>query len=111
MSDPEPEQTRSVPPSKKKSRPRPTQRPPTRRTKVTMQDGGTLSIEALDKDGDGVIDKSEFLAAGGTETDFALLDADGDGVIDEAEIQSNDALSDEIEVVVSYCLNLMQMGN
>jgi len=46
----------------------------------------TKSFQDLDSDGDGKITKKEFLAAGGTEAEFAAMDADGDGVVDSSEL-------------------------
>ena len=41
---------------------------------VALKGSVKAAIEAMDTDGDGLIDKEEFLAAGFTEADFALLD-------------------------------------
>ena len=70
--------------------------PKRQKKKVKMKGGVVPSIASMDTDGDGVVDKAEFLAAGGTEADFALLDADGDGVINAQEIEANQALPDEV---------------
>ena len=44
-------------------------------------------LQGIDTNNDGVVDQGEFLAAGGTQQEFAKYDLDGDGVLDAAELQ------------------------
>ena len=51
--------------------------------------GGTESMSAvkgLDTKDNGVVDKQEFVAAGGTEDDFRQIDMNSDGVVDADEL-------------------------
>ena len=43
----------------------------------------------LDADGDSKIDLGEFIAAGGTEAEFAVLDADGSGFVTQEELDAD----------------------
>jgi opacity protein-like surface antigen len=43
-------------------------------------------IKAWDKNGDGGVDKSEWMAAGRSESHFAVVDADKDGKISAEEL-------------------------
>lgn len=47
---------------------------------------GILLMKKIDLDNNHVVDKSEFLGAGGTEEQFAEFDKDGDGMIDAKEL-------------------------
>ena len=47
---------------------------------------GILLMKKIDLDNNHVVDKSEFLGAGGTEEQFAEFDKDGDGLIDAKEL-------------------------
>ena len=53
--------------------------------------GQAVEAAAADEEEEGVLDKAAFLAAGGTEADFALLDVDGDGVIAEEQMKVSQA--------------------
>jgi hypothetical protein len=46
------------------------------------------ALRVADKNGDGALDKSEWLAAGRRERGFAMLDADNDGKLTRAEIRA-----------------------
>lgn len=69
------------------------------RKKVKLKSGIAMSVKMMDADGDGYVDRDEFIAAGGTAEDFALLDADGDGQVTQEEFDANAALPDEKETV------------
>ena len=43
-------------------------------------------ICALDSNNDGVVDKQEFMAQGGTKQEFSALDKNNDGVLDAREL-------------------------
>ena len=47
---------------------------------------GIMLLKKIDLDGNHVVDKSEFLGAGGTEEQFTEFDKDGDGHIDAKEL-------------------------
>ena len=65
--------------------------------KVKLKSGIAMSVKTMDTDGDGYVDKDEFIAAGGTAEDFAVLDIDGDGKITQEEFDANAALPDDKE--------------
>ena len=45
-------------------------------------------LSSMDEDGDGYIDKAEFLRAGGTKEQFRLLDTNHDNMLDVAELNT-----------------------
>ena len=61
--------------------------------KVKLTGSIKAAIKAMDMDGDGQVDKEEFLAAGGSDADWNRLDVDGDGVLTEEELQANEELA------------------
>ena len=56
-----------------------------------------LEMLCVDKNGDGVVDLAEFIAAGGSAEEFAELDLDNDGVVDgdEMEMGAEDLIAEE----------------
>merc|ERR1712086_507314 len=62
--------------------------PKKNKKKVKMKGGIKKKVADMDQDGDGKVDLSEFIAAGGTEEGFRILDADGSGFIDQAELDA-----------------------
>ena len=44
-------------------------------------------FSAMDLDGDGLVDRSEFSTIGGSQAMFDVLDKDGDGKLDQEEMQ------------------------
>ena len=56
-----------------------------------VQSSASAARHSMDIKGDGVVSKAEFLASGGTLTEFAMYDADGNGVLDAHEFEQQAA--------------------
>jgi len=52
-------------------------------------------MQRIDADGDGVISQAEYMAAGGSQGDFARFDHDGNGTLDRGELEAMAAAKQE----------------